>query len=122
MTCAPSHVKVVENCSPAQRRIVLFVRFACALALVLAAYAFTRPLQDFAVYWRAAHSPMGYHNPYSLGQVFGFQQSLGLRQPIPSPWSFVPAPLLIAFLLYRDAPSGNALTPPVCYPYLGNEG
>ena len=72
-----------------------FAFFGLCLVLVVAAYAFTRPLEDFVAYWTAAHLLLAHHNPYSLGEVFRFQQGLGWREPIPlialnPPWTLPP--------------------------------
>jgi hypothetical protein len=37
-----------------------------------------------------------------------------------SPWGFVPAPIIIAFLLYREARKGNAVFSSVRYSYVGS--
>lgn len=63
-----------------------------AVALVVTAYAFSRPLHDFVEYWTAAHLLMAGKNPYSLPEMFKMQQALGWRDSIPlmflsPPWS-----------------------------------
>src|SRR5215472_1947745 len=73
-------------------KIFGFAFFGLCLLLVIAAYAFTRPLEDFVAYWTAAHLLLAHQNPYSLGEVFRFQQGLGWREPIPlvalnPPWT-----------------------------------
>jgi Glycosyltransferase family 87 len=81
--------------------------FVLCLVLVVVAYAFTRPLEDFVAYWTAAHLLVSHQNPYSLGEVFRFQQSLGWREPIPlvalnPPWTlpfFAPLGLTHSYAL-----------------------
>jgi len=73
-------------------RTMGFALFGFCLVLVIVAYAFTRPLEDFVAYWTAAHLLAAGHNPYSLGEIFRFQQGLGWREPIPlvalnPPWT-----------------------------------
>ena len=48
-------------------RILGFAFFGLCLLLVITAYAFTRPLEDFVAYWTAAHLLLAHQNPYSLG-------------------------------------------------------
>lgn len=64
-------------------RILGFAFFGLCLLLVIAAYAFTRPLEDFVEYWTAGHFLVVHRNPYSLGEVFRFQRGLGWQEPIP---------------------------------------
>jgi hypothetical protein len=46
--------------------------------------------------------------------------SLILLAMVSSPWSFVPAPVVIAFLLYREARAGNNFSG-VQYSYVGTQ-
>src|SRR5690349_8920024 len=64
-------------------RILGFAFFGLCLLLVVTAYAFTRPLEDFIEYWTAGHFLVAHGNPYSLGEVFRFQRELGWQEPIP---------------------------------------
>jgi hypothetical protein len=57
--------------------------FALCLALVIAAYAFTRPLEDFVEYWTAGHMLLAHNNPYSLPAVFQAEKTLGWAEPVP---------------------------------------
>jgi hypothetical protein len=72
------------------------------LALIVVAYAFSRPLSDFMEYWTSAHLLVAHQNPYSLPDTFQMQQALGWREPIPliplnPPWVLaVIAPLGLA--------------------------
>jgi hypothetical protein len=47
--------------------------------------------------------------------------SLILLAVASTPWSFVPAPSVIAFLLYREARAGDKLSPGVQYGYVGTQ-
>src|SRR4051812_36985488 len=80
-----------------RRRIFGFSFFGFCLLLIITAYAFTRPLEDFVEYWTAGHFLVAHGNPYSLGEVFRFQKELGWQEPIPlialnPPWVL---PLLV---------------------------
>jgi len=72
------------------------------VALLVTAYAFSRPLHDFVEYWTAAHLLLAGKNPYSLSEMFKMQQALGWRDSIPlmflsPPWSLsILAPLGLA--------------------------
>jgi Glycosyltransferase family 87 len=70
----------------------LTVLFAFCLLLVVTAYAFTRPLQDFVEYWTAGHLLVAHANPYSLPAVFQIQKNLGWSESVPltfvcPPWA-----------------------------------
>jgi len=88
-------------------RILGFAFFGLCLVLVVTAYAFTHPMEDFIAYWTAAHLLVAHQNPYSLGEVFRFQQRLGWREPIPlvalnPPWTlpfFAPLGLTQSYAL-----------------------
>jgi hypothetical protein len=51
--------------------------------VIVAVCAFFRPLHDFVEYWTAAHLLVTHNNPYSLGEVFRMEQSLGFKEPVP---------------------------------------
>ena len=84
-----------------------FAFFGVCLLLVLVAYAFTRPLEDFVAYWTAGHLLVSQHDPYALGEVFKFQKGLGWKEPIPlialnPPWTlpfFAPLGLTQSYAL-----------------------
>jgi hypothetical protein len=60
------------------------ISFLCgATALVVIGYAFTRPFVDFGVYFTAAKLFLSHGNPYSLVDVFAYQNGLGFHRPIP---------------------------------------
>ena len=88
-------------------KIFGFAFFGLCLLLVITAYAFTRPLEDFVAYWTAAHLLLAHQNPYSLVEVFRLQQGLGWREPIPlvalnPPWTlpfFAPLGLTQSYAL-----------------------
>jgi len=66
--------------------------FGFCLILVIAAYAFTRPMHDYIEYWAASHLLVAHGNPYSLASAFKFQKELGWSEPLPltfvsPPWA-----------------------------------
>jgi hypothetical protein len=81
--------------------------FLLCLGVIIVAYAFTRPLEDFVAYWTAAHLLIAKHNPYSLADIYHFQQALGWHEPIPlvalnPPWTlalFAPLGLTQSYVL-----------------------
>lgn len=89
-------------------RTIALTFFCVCLLLVVVAYAFTRPLEDFVEYWTAGHLLVHHRNPYALAQVFRFEQALGWRQPIPlialnPPWTLAFFAPLGFFQSYWDA-------------------
>lgn len=73
-------------------RSLLITALLLAFVCIVAAYAFSRPLVDFAVYWTAGHLFGTGHDVYSLPAVFAFQKSIGLPGHVPlmflsPPWS-----------------------------------
>ena len=76
-------VPIATKPQSSKGRILGFAFFGLCLLLVIAAYAFTRPLEDFVAYWTAAHLLLAHQNPYSFGEIFKFQHGLGWHEPIP---------------------------------------
>jgi hypothetical protein len=90
---------------PVGRNLGLVFVSTCLL-LIVVAYAFTRPLQDFVEYWAAGHLLAAHNNPYSLDEMFRFERALGWNQPIPliplnPPWTL---PLFAPFGLFNSYP------------------
>ena len=61
-------------------------------ALLIAAYAYSRPLGDFVEYWTAAHLLIANKNPYSIAEMLHLQQALGWKNQLPliplnPPWT-----------------------------------
>lgn len=71
--------------------------FGVCLILVVAAYAFTRPMHDFVEYWTASHLLVARENPFSLTGVFRFQKALGWSEPLPL--TFVSPPWALSLTL-----------------------
>ena len=100
-------VPIATKHQSSKGRILGFAFFGLCLLLVIAAYAFTRPLEDFVAYWTAAHLLLAHQNPYSLGEIFKFQHALGWHEPIPlvalnPPWTlpfFAPLGLTQSYAL-----------------------
>ena len=71
------------------------------VALIIGAYALSRPLHDFLEYWTVSHLLVMHINPYSLPVVFQEQVKLGWSEPVPlmflsPPWA-LPLLLPVAF-------------------------
>jgi hypothetical protein len=80
--------------------------FLVCLFLIVVAYAFTRPLEDFVEYWAAGHLLVARSNPYSLNEMFKFERALGWNQPVPlipfnPPWTL---PLFVPFGFFSSYP------------------
>lgn len=71
--------------------------FSVCLILVVAAYAFTRPMHDFVEYWAASHLLVAKQNPFSLTAAFRFQKALGWSEPLPL--TFVSPPWVLSLTL-----------------------
>src|SRR5947207_11176994 len=86
--------------SNSQKVAIAFLLVGAFLAAAI--YALTRPLHDFVEYWTAGHLLVAHQNPYSLGDVFRAEKSLGLDQSVPlvalnPPWGLTfAAPLGLA--------------------------
>jgi Glycosyltransferase family 87 len=78
--------------------VLLFV-IAIVIALL---YGLSHPVYDFVEYWTAAHLLVSHHNPYSLGEMFQAEKSLGMYQSVPL--MFLSPPWVLALL----APLGFA--------------
>jgi hypothetical protein len=86
---------------------VTIALISLALLLIITAYAYTRPLEDFVAYWTAGHLLLAHKNPYSLAEVFQSQRLLGWTEPIPlvalnPPWAlplFAPLGLFNSYAL-----------------------
>lgn len=65
----------------------------CALfALIVVAYAFTRPMSDFVEYWTSAHLLVKHQNPYSIPAMLEIQRAVGWKEELPliplnPPWT-----------------------------------
>jgi hypothetical protein len=73
---------------------VIHIAVSICLVLIVAAYAFSRPLSDFVEYWTSAHLLIAHQNPYSLPNALEVQQTLGWGEPFPliplnPPWVLV---------------------------------
>ena len=101
-------VPIATKPQSSKGRILGFAFFGLCLLLVIAAYAFTRPLEDFVAYWTAAHLLAG--TPKSLfvsGRYSSFRHGLGWHEPIPlvalnPPWTlpfFAPLGLTQSYAL-----------------------
>jgi len=80
--------------------------FSICLILIIVAYAFTRPLEDFVEYWGAGHLLVTGGNPYSLNEMYRFERALGWSQPVPliplnPPWTL---PLFTPFGFFSSYP------------------
>ena len=88
---------------PSGRKLGLGLVATCLL-LIIVAYAYTRPLEDFVEYWAAGHLLVAHGNPYSLGEMFNFERAVGWKQPVPliplnPPWTL---PLFAPFGLFNS--------------------
>jgi len=65
----------------------------CAFfALIVVAYAFTRPMSDFVEYWTSAHLLVKHQNPYSIPAMLEIQRTAGWKEELPliplnPPWT-----------------------------------
>src|SRR5262249_1928467 len=64
-------------------RMLWIGAFSICLILIIVAYAFTRPLEDFVEYWGAGHLLVTGGNPYSLNEMYRIERPLGWSQPVP---------------------------------------
>src|ERR1041385_2028262 len=67
----------------ATMRYLRILILAFIVLVIVAVCALFRPLHDFVEYWTAAHLLVTHNNPYSLGEVFRMEQSLGFKEPVP---------------------------------------
>lgn len=91
-------------------RTLKWALIGCA-ALLVAGYAWTKPLQDFVEYWVAAHQFVAGRNPYSFAESFQLERALGWGKTFPAlppnpPWSL---PLIAPLGIVKSYPAGWVL-------------
>jgi len=74
-----------EKGSPPRRGAPIFAATILFTGVLLVAvlYALSHPVHDYVEYWTAAHLLAAHRNPYSLGDMFQGEKSLGMNGPVP---------------------------------------